>query len=853
MSTSLEAATGGFNGNTADIVDIGSVTIDFTVPAPADGRNHTAAYTENAVGVSVANRPGITDDGTTLVSAKIVLTNAQLGDDLDIGALPAGISGVVDTSVAGVITVNLTGTASHAAYQAAIQAVTFDSSSENPSTVARIIQTTVNDGFAVSDPVTTTINVTAVNDAPAANNDNVITNVASGVSFSIARSAFMANDTDAEGSAVNITAVGNQNGLNSPSLGTTVVTVSDTGLPGGTFTYTASDGTLTDLATVNVSRVTGSTINGGVGSEIIVGDGGATTINGGGGNDHIDGGDGGDSITAGIGDDIVQGGTGNDTIIWNASGGTDGFDIVDGGAGAIDTFVLNGGSAAETFRIYAKEAAISAGIAVSGANTEIVITRTVGLTMTVIAELDNIEEIRVNTQQVTSPTGTPPGGGTTNNGDTIQVIGNFNAPFTSLNFNTITIDGNAGDDTVDISSLQSAHRIVFRSNGGNDTIVGTLRAQDVIELAPGLAVNDYTKTVNENGSVTLKSATHSVNYMSDEEPVIKECEEDDNEDDNKDPVVTGERFTVKKGEVLSLAVAQLLANDIDPDGGTLSLVEIDEDEHGTAVLNSDGTITFTPKAGFTGEASFSYTVADGQGGSSEGTVTITVEPPAPVVEAPGSSDPEVPVAPDPVVPAAPENLVLTGNSRSETLRGGDGNDRMDGGRGNDRLYGGDANDRLKGGDGHDRLDGGAGNDKLYGGSGNDKLEGGRGNDHLDGGSGRDRLSGGSGNDHLKGGAGDDRLEGGSGNDMLRGGSGNDKLTGGSGSDVFVFEKGGKDTVTDLRTGHDKVDVSGLSGVDNLADLYRWQSGHDTVIWHDADVLVLKGVKESDLDSSDFIF
>ena len=66
------------------------------MPAPADGLNHTASYIENAVGVSVANRPGITDDGTTLVSAKVVLTNAQLGDDLDIGTLPNGISGTVD-------------------------------------------------------------------------------------------------------------------------------------------------------------------------------------------------------------------------------------------------------------------------------------------------------------------------------------------------------------------------------------------------------------------------------------------------------------------------------------------------------------------------------------------------------------------------------------------------------------------------------------------------------------------------------------------------------------------------------------------------------------------------------------
>ena len=92
----------------------------------------------------------------------------------------------------------------------------------------------------------------------------------------------------------------------------------------------------------------------------------------------------------------------------------------------------------------------------SGANTEIVITRTVGLTTTIIAELDNIEEITVNTLNTTANNGnnpnTPDGG--TSDGDTIQVIGNFNAPFTSLNFNTITIDGNAGDDTVDISALE---------------------------------------------------------------------------------------------------------------------------------------------------------------------------------------------------------------------------------------------------------------------------------------------------------------------------------------------------------------------------------------------------------------
>ena len=85
-------------------------------------------------------------------------------------------------------------------------------------------------------------------------------------------------------------------------------------------------------------------------------------------------------------------------------------------------------------------------------------------------------------------------------GDNFEIIGDFSA--TSLRPNTITIDGDAGDDTIDISSLDSAHRIVFRSNGGNDTIIGTLRAQDVIELPAGAVAADY-QTTTVNGVTTM--------------------------------------------------------------------------------------------------------------------------------------------------------------------------------------------------------------------------------------------------------------------------------------------------------------------------------------------------------------
>ena len=49
---------------------------------------------------------------------------------------------------------------------------------------------------------------------------------------------------------------------------------------------------------------------------------------------------------------------------------------------------------------------------------------------------------------------------------------------------------------------------MFKSNGGNDTIVGTLRAQDVIELPPGMTLADFTEATDDNGVTTLTSADH---------------------------------------------------------------------------------------------------------------------------------------------------------------------------------------------------------------------------------------------------------------------------------------------------------------------------------------------------------
>ena len=62
----------------------------------------------------------------------------------------------------------------------------------------------------------------------------------------------------------------------------------------------------------------------------------------------------------------------------------------------------------------------------------------------------------------------------------------------------------------------------------------------------------------------------------------------------------------------------MLPNDTDLDGDTLSVSAVTAPAHGTAAVNADGTITYTPAANYNGADSFTYTIGDGNGGTRDG-------------------------------------------------------------------------------------------------------------------------------------------------------------------------------------------------------------------------------------------
>ncbi|MFI0397479.1 MAG: tandem-95 repeat protein [Thiolinea sp.] len=94
---------------------------------------------------------------------------------------------------------------------------------------------------------------------------------------------------------------------------------------------------------------------------------------------------------------------------------------------------------------------------------------------------------------------------------------------------------------------------------------------------------------------------------------------------------------------LMIQSSSLLSKYIDPDGdsASLSIASVSAVTGGSVTLSPDKqNITFTPALNFSGQAKFTYTVSDVNGGSAVGQVIITVNP---VDDAPTVSNPPAPV------------------------------------------------------------------------------------------------------------------------------------------------------------------------------------------------------------------
>ena len=464
------------------------------------GIDFAATFTEDAgaVGIVDATLTASDVDNANLASATVTITNQLDGVAEVLAANTAGTS-IVAAYNSGTGVLSLTGADTVANYQQVLRTVTYDNSSQNPNTTDRTITFVANDGTANSLTATSTVTVSAVNDAPVVD----LNGAGGGIDFAatftedagavgIVDATLTASDVDnANLASATVTITNQLDGaaevLAANTAGTSIVAAYDSGtgvlsLTGAdtvanyqmvlrTVTYDNStvganptnrlvefvvnDGTTNSViaaTTVIVPDVSGTAGNdslvGSAAAESIAGLAGIDTIEGGGSNDTLDGGAGNDSLDGGTGDNFIFGGLGDDTLLGGAGNdtleggdGTDSLQIV-GPGGAVN---IDGGTENDT-------------LVVTGANDTFDFTGPLSS-----ASVDGIEEIDLtgtgnNTLildvndviALTDGTNTLPDNPSFQNADTIVVTGNAGDTLTVTSANSFNsgvatdVDGQTG-------------------------------------------------------------------------------------------------------------------------------------------------------------------------------------------------------------------------------------------------------------------------------------------------------------------------------------------------------------------------------------------------------------------------
>ena len=502
------------------------------------------------------------------------------------------------------------------------------------------------DGTAQSDVTTVTINITAVNDPPVVANNSYVATLNTPLNISAA-AGLLANDSDVE-STLTATA------LTQPTHGTLSLNSNGsftytpmTGFTGAdTFTYRASDGSLTADGTVTLTVVAVNQAPTAVANSYTTAEDTTLTVPVATGVLANDTDPENNALTA-----VVTAQPTHGTLTFNSNGS---FSYIPSpNFNGSDTFTYTATDGSQT------SAAATVTITVTAVNdgpsavansystpagTPLVVNAAQGV-------LAN--DTDVDGQTLTATVLTQPTNGTV----TMASDGSFtytpNAGFSGTNtFTYRATDGALTSDatvTITVTSGNSApvaNNDTYSTNEdvpltvavassvlANDTDSNANPLTAIIVALPGhgtLNFNNngtftYTPAANFHGTDTftykandgsadsnVATATITVNALNDA------------------PVAVADSYNTEQGQTLTIDVdAGVLDNDTDVDQQTLTAVLVTQAQNGTVSLAANGSFIYTPTAGFHGIDTFTYKANDGSADSNTVTATIDVNgPPA---------------------------------------------------------------------------------------------------------------------------------------------------------------------------------------------------------------------------------
>ena len=166
------------NGGADTSATANTLTINITPVDDAPVLNNTSilAYTENDAAKPINTLVTVSDlDNISLASATVSITTGYVAGQDVLSFTNVSMGNIAGTYASGVMTLTSAGsTATLAEWQAALRAVAYSNTSDAPSTASRTVSYVTNDGQLNSTPVTSTVNLTTLNDAPVINSATTV-------------------------------------------------------------------------------------------------------------------------------------------------------------------------------------------------------------------------------------------------------------------------------------------------------------------------------------------------------------------------------------------------------------------------------------------------------------------------------------------------------------------------------------------------------------------------------------------------------------------------------------------------------------------------------------------------------
>ena len=203
---------------------------------------------------------------------------------------------------------------------------------------------------------------------------------------------------------------------------------------------------------------------------------------------------------------------------------------------------------------------------------------------------------------------------------TVPVSQNFTVINDTFNFNEDSSNNNLpvlANDTIVTGSgaILSIQSVGIPSQGGTVSITADNQRLTYSPAANFNGQETFTYTVrDQNGATSTGTVTVQVN------PV------------NDNPVATNDTFTEVRSGDRDVFINVLQNDNQGADTGeTLTVTSVGTpNQGGTVRVGTGGNgVLYTPKGGFTGTETFSYTISDGKGGTATANVTVQVSPAVP--------------------------------------------------------------------------------------------------------------------------------------------------------------------------------------------------------------------------------